>query len=136
MTIKTWLEKSIEGGLKDVDGDYIDEWELEDDTFKYNIKRQAGGSTYNSISIYELFLKPEAWEAVGKVEGWDKEYSLIASQFVPNTNNEGSFLDIHKADEIIPESKYRMLRMIEALCEGSKKGKSVNESIKDYLEGL
>lgn len=60
-------------------------------------------------TAYRIFLTPEAWKAVGKAEGWDDDTAEIEEV--------GS-----------PESRGRMIGMIDALAEG--------KTIEQYLETL
>ncbi len=71
MTIKEFIEAAMEGGYSQVDS--------------LNI-HQSDMNTYRSASvkdlmrnIYRVFLDPEAWKAVGKVQGF---YSNLAPKTV------------------------------------------------------
>lgn len=73
MTIKSFIEKAIEGGWRwrefperpivrvsnEVPG-LVELW--------YDYK--DGGGNYSRIQPESILLEPEAWKAVGKVEGW------------------------------------------------------------------
>lgn len=83
MTIKQFIEKAIGGGW---DNQYHIDYYLEDRD------RQS-----------TLFLKPEVWQAVGKVEGWDMNIKGLR-----------------------PEWQIRMHKMIDFICEG----KSLEDYIK------
>lgn len=133
MTIKQFIEKAIEGGCdigvetlserihelyceqyeKDngvpywTGGDYS---KLREETKEYdrNIARfMLGGSL--------VFLDPEAWKAVGKVEGWGEEpYNHSSNSKVFGTYR--------------PRWEYEMHRMIDALADG--------KTIAEYLATL
>ena len=54
MKTKEFIEKAIEGG--------------------YRHKNQNLSDWRNDYNFFEIILEPKAWEAVGKVEGWEKTY--------------------------------------------------------------
>ena len=93
MTIKEFIEKAIEGG--------------------YDIKRALvvnKDDEYNPISMQssdKMFLDPKAWEAVGKVEGWNK---------------------YDEKEYFAPEYRNKMHQMIDHLVEGG--------TIESYIETL
>lgn len=91
----------------------------------------------DSFRKEQVFLDPLAWQAVGKVEGWDRLFCM--SSFGTNgeidTDNAGSYdydgisADDHSLPvEPTPEWLFRMHRMIDALAEG--------KTIEQYLENL
>lgn len=104
MTIQDFITKAIEGW-----------WEPEDPTMlMQNIKFLPTGMRFyltghERAGIYyayaEVFLDPEAWKAVGKVEGWQ----------------EPDFYDTKPTKAYLA----RMHRMIDALAEG--------KSVEDFL---
>lgn len=99
MTIQQFIEKAVEGGWKPsnphlakVDAAWI--------------------AAHYSMGNAEMFLDPEAWKAVGKVEGWETsgwKRTAMAELF------EFAWL-------------YNMHRMLDVLAEG--------RSVKQYLETL
>lgn len=95
MTIKSFIEKAIEGGY----------WEYPpalDDLLDGN--------------FHKVLLDPEAWKAVGKVEGWKGETSFWGCL---SCDDEALWM---------PTWKYKWHRMIDALAGG--------ETIEQYLETL
>ena len=54
MTIPEFIQVAIEGGFE---YDPVLGW----------------GNGNNPECVYEMILNPKAWEAVGKVKGWEKE---------------------------------------------------------------
>lgn len=120
MTPQQFIETAIEGGyepfktckMKDLDCKIIDF-----QTFACNIKPVNGAQAIGicSINIYRIFLDPKAWQAVGKVKGWDWE---------GNTTK-------HSDIQLPPGTeawKYRMYRMISVLIEG--------QTLEEYLATL
>lgn len=102
MTEKTFIEKAIEGNWYPCERG-------SDVSYGYNKKYRLWEFSVNDVlkvrmSIHEILLRPDAWRAVGKVEGWGK----------------GSL------DEWSKGYKYRMHSMIDALCEG----KTINQFLK------
>ena len=66
MEIKTFIEKAIEGGCESIT-DGLDDIHITDSGVYW------GGEQYKTIE--EVLIDPKAWEAVGKVEGWNgREY--------------------------------------------------------------
>ena len=110
MTIKDFIQKAIEGG-----------WENK--LFWFKVKESEDSpveivdTSMNNIN--SILLDPLAWQAVGKVEGWEKkhyrgcEYKL-RGQCTPICSEDSWTLYIHE--------------MIDALCEG--------KTIEQYLETL
>lgn len=83
MTIKQFIERAIEGGWnpkgilthpdhrfwwwhKDLDGHEGLSW-----AFNHPIENSTSG-----MSIEEILIDPEAWKAVGKVEGWKSPHNI------------------------------------------------------------
>ena len=93
MEKKEFIENAIEGG--------------------YDIKRALvvnKDDEYNPISMQssdKMFLDPKAWEAVGKVEGWNK---------------------YDEKEYFAPEYRNKMHQMIDHLVEGG--------TIESYIETL
>lgn len=56
MTIQQFIEKAIEGGWK-----------------PDNAERESYSGTHKYLFVAGVMLDPLAWQAVGKVEGWDKK---------------------------------------------------------------
>lgn len=127
MKIKQFIEKAIEGG-----------WEQ---------PLNKSVEDYTKSDIAKTFLDPKAWEAVGKVEGWKKEVCFWCGSkesrggmtvSTPDSppegwqTCEGCGIDWMEKAEFgidgnhIPEWKYIMHQMIDALCEG----KTIEEFIK------
>lgn len=111
MTTKEFIEKAIKGGweyrgIKEDNFLKVEDGSLDEDIFLF--------SKYNHylIPISRILLNPKAWEAVGKVEGWNEE-SKLSSFRLAGWN-----------------STYRakMHQMIDALIEG--------KTIEDYLSTL
>ena len=100
MTIQSFIEKAVAGG-----------W-----TSKvYEAEAEMGLVNYEAV-----LLDPEAWKAVGKVEGWKGK---VISQKIDPSTIEGVY------EEYAVEGWYvRMHRMIDALADG--------KSIEQYLETL
>lgn len=97
MDIKEFIEKAIEGGWRPLAQQNHD-W------------RDSEG-TFHATHIDSVFLNPIAWQAVGKVEGWNVE------------------VDKYDDPELIGKSYLsRMHDMIDALDDG--------KTIKQYLETL
>jgi transcription elongation factor Elf1 len=95
MTIKEFIEKAIEGGWK---------WNHKCDT----------------PNCDDIYLDPKAWQAVEKLEGWDKVTSAVCPCC-------GTCNDMHPPKLWHDVSSFHMHRMIDALCEG----KSIEEFLKD-----
>jgi len=97
MTIQQFIEKAIEGGWKNTspEGSWDD--------------------------IYYILLQPDAWKAVGEVEGWGTDLWVGSMSRLT-----GAGLDTHKWE--IPDWQYPMHRMVDALAEG--------KTIEQYLETL
>lgn len=81
MTIQQFIEKAIEGGY---------------DGYPKPFCVECGN--YQTIKGGDLFLDPKAWQAVGKVEGWNK--------------------NIHSGTGHFQDYKWYMHRLIDHLCEG------------------
>ena len=88
MTIKQFIEKAIEGG------------------WKSEVLWGTAKQYVSDRNLPTMFLDPEAWKAVAKVEGW----------------NVGWY------GKNVPSWHYAMLKLIDALAEG--------KTIEQYLETL
>jgi hypothetical protein len=103
MTIKEFIEKAIEGEWKpfktiEVVGDGF--WDKVDfQTFGYSHPSNAD-KVIASINMYRLILDPEAWKAVGKVEGWGTEPSGSIYQ-----GEEKWFRHMHRMIDALAEGK-------------------------------
>lgn len=115
MTIQQFIEKAIKGGWKaertDIllkDGEHI---KVENGLYF----RNGGGNNY---VVAEILLDPEAWKAVGKVEG-------IACDGTENTH-----WHVPRCSGALQDNwgRSRMREMVEALCNG--------KTIEQYLETL
>lgn len=68
MEPKQFIEKAIEGGW-----DYVSSPSL---LRIENLKKDIDRISKESYSLSQIFLDPKAWEAVGKVEGWNRKAKL------------------------------------------------------------
>ena len=102
MKIKEFIEKAIEGGWTN----WVPKQSFEVPNWE------------NKPWVADVFLDPEAWEAVGKVEGWKDREEL-------------GFIDRDKTMVgIDPRVEWveKMHSMIDALIEG--------KSLEDYIKSL
>lgn len=115
MTEKQFITKAIEGGYRSKG--YCSDWKK---PIVISVTRTRvciyNGLRKNYWSLHEIFLSKEAWQAVGKVEGWDKKIELCIHEHA------------ECADDTRPEWLDKMHSMIDALAEG--------KSIKEYLKTL
>jgi len=100
MEIKTFIEKAIEGG------------------WVYRGPDTVLQKSHATLNPSWILLQPEAWKAVGKVEGW---YCDVHK----NSDEPGSWG--HSKEECA-DWKNRMHRMIDALAEG--------KTIKEFIATL
>jgi hypothetical protein len=110
MTPKQFIEKAIEGGwkYKGLDSKY--------DDFSESVEVYDPLTGLNDyVSLLPIIVDPLAWQAVGKVEGWE----------LADAKETKDFGDI-KVNGF--EWYVQMHRMIDALCEG--------KSIEQFLETL
>lgn len=98
MEIKEFIEKAIAGRYNE---------SIED------IEKEIDLNVWTQDEISAIFLDPKAWQAVGKIEGWDEESFYRTA---PDIEVYGS------------EAKFKMHGMIDALCDG--------KSIEDYIKTL
>lgn len=98
MTIQQFIEKAIEGG------------------WRPKPEHESNSMIFGPQLTNALFLDPEAWKAVGKVEGWPK----LANQLEEN--------EVEFQDGVMLASTFYMHRMIDALAEG--------KSVEEYLATL
>lgn len=71
MTIQEFIEAAIEGGWG---GNWKKKPIIEILENKCVGFHYAGSFDGIQMSIYDIFLQPKAWQAVGKVKGWDHSY--------------------------------------------------------------
>lgn len=107
MTIQEFIKKAIEGSWKP-------ETHREVIEFNPNNRNGARSSVRASYTHFEVLLDPLAWQAVGKVEGWDE-----------GKRKEELY---KKAPQLQWMWQFMMHRMIDALIEG--------KSIEEFLETL
>lgn len=115
MTIKQFIEKSVEGG-------WIPQRPYLVLQFEKGAKLYAD-TVLAQMLIQEIVLDPLAWQAVGKVEGWAKcVCSCGNKEFKLFQRVESHCMECTKCDEVInrknPEWKFQMHRMIDALADG------------------
>lgn len=107
MTIQQFIETAIEGGwtnYKDYENNSIaDKKDL--DSYKEVIIRSY------LMRHCEVFLNPKAWEAVGKVKGW--EHLKMAMYDITQEDDRWGYKVTEK-----PLWKWHMQKMIQVLCEG------------------
>ena len=120
MTVKQFIEKAIEGGWFHPDWTRTDdflkkvEWRVDDGDFETRTEFSDGWNTLFRMS--DAFLDPEAWKAVGKVEGWPPDgWDFLEPKMTLGQWGEQNW-------------RGRMRGMIEALIEG--------KTIEQYLETL
>lgn len=135
MTIKQFIKKAIEGGWKDLGLSFGDKKDLRiyfDPAMalvEVSFKDEREVTFKRSIS--GLFLDPKAWQAVGKVEGWDEDVSKRDEEDFESVRRYST--DIHyfshgTSHAYNEEWRYKMHQMIDALAEG--------KSIEDYIATL
>ena len=102
MTIQTFISKAIEGG-----------WDGHCVMVNGSIHPATGNKASCHISsrpadtIPGMLLDPKAWEAVGKVEGWDEDHVFKFFKFYDN-----------EKEQTIPSWQYYMLKLVDHLCAG------------------
>jgi len=115
MTIKTFIEKAISGGFADgVNLLLVMEQEIAE-----------GFPKRAELLSRTIFLKPKAWQAVGKVERWC-EHDGSYHGFVGDGQNSRRLCKKNGGKGTPICSRTRMHAMIDALAEGS----SLEEFIK------
>lgn len=80
--------------------------------------KDANGSEY-TIAIETMLLKPDVWQAVGKVRGWKNEPCKS-----PSWMHEGNIADYEKCEEY----RYHWHLLLDALAEG--------KTIEEYLQSI
>ena len=105
MTPEQFVEKAIEGGWK----------EFLDFSFLYNIGNTVTleyGKTKETVEklLHEILLDPNAWEAVGKSLGWEKELFELQGN---------SIFDSFEGNEVFKQKYFvEMHQMIDHLIDG------------------
>lgn len=122
MTIKEFIEKAIEGGWFPVGKGFNTSysWHAEDDYHTWVFDFDVDDVERARMDRAEILLDPKAWQAVGKVEGWE----VYVDKFGSLNAGEESKRDI--LSKMQRSWHYKMHQMIDALAEG----KSLEESIK------
>ncbi len=135
MTPKEFIEKAIEGGLKEYKGCKFNGIKILSGDLIDLVNSYEGGRSTHTISIQELLLYPKTWRAVGKAMGWKRKFAVSSFGTTGGLSLEhngyvydGVGEDDQSRDEIIFEWHYRWLKMIDALAEG--------KSITSYLKTL
>lgn len=108
MNIKTFIEKAIEGGWKkEMPIKCIDHLSKDEKKVYFEL---VGYFHAYGIPVAEILLDPLAWQAVGKVEGWDKDTPHdVLNIYDGSISGQWTFED---------EVKRHMHRFIDALCDG------------------
>lgn len=104
MTTTQFIEKAIEGGMKENLN-----WKFVSANIYWVVWKNGNGDD-TTIAFEKYILDPLAWQAVGKVEGWNKHDNARVEY------------------NATYHWKYCMHRMIDALAEG--------KSIEEYLKTL
>lgn len=97
--IQDFLMKAVQGGWKPKDNLVVDK--------------------HNENTFAQLVLDPAAWQAVGKVEGWEP---------IGYADTEYTFFDTTNRIKNVEEWYVKMHRMIDALAEG--------KTIEQFLQDL
>lgn len=127
MTIKQFIEKAIEGGWKHK---------------HYDVKRTLDSKVFSKDVIadiiehykLEILFDPRAWEAVGKVEGWESYWCVYCNQQFSSKEEAVDTLSTNdrcnhqELEDEAPKYKNAMHAMIDALCEG--------KSLEEYIATL
>lgn len=119
MTIKQFIEKARQGGWSEALSPRSRELD------RKALERDRRGTDYRPYEV--VLLDPEAWKAVGKVEGWKMRCYICKG-----TQEDGHVPICSKIgwSEVADKDHWRdrMHRMIDALAEG--------KTIEQYLETL
>ena len=113
MTFNQYLERAIEGGYTNPFP-----W-IENVLFMRH--RGMGKKTEEEFLMRYVLMDVKSWEAVGKVEGWNKVYEDLYTEGYKRTEKDF-------AKEIRLQAGNKMHQMIDALIEGG--------SIESYLKTL
>lgn len=121
MTIQQFIEIALEGEwAKDLGIEYTENYGL-----IQKLKNRSGAG-FTLLDQTIIFLNPEAWKAVGKVKGWEKEVELEyedleltmgGSKFLGGIL-QYSYHEGGAATFTIEEWKLNMLKMIIFLIDG------------------
>ena len=99
MTTQQFIEKAIEGGWT---------WYGSADFKPYDERQwlfhRSTRYCVEVVSTEQIILDPEAWKAVGKVEGWKEKVEELHGAF----------------PRVAEEWRWNMHRMIDALVEGKR----------------
>ena len=137
MTEKQFIEKVIEGGWKPehfkVENIKVDGISQDGKTVMLSDGIEDG--LWTEIPIVEILLSKEAWQAVGKVEGWQKGH-LVTYKLTAKRITRVGGTDFDRKEKIIsrlykprsPVWKKKMHSMIDAIAD--------DKSIKEYLKTL
>jgi len=114
MTIKQFIEKAIEGGIKFG----LEHWELD---------YYDGEQCDYELCIEKIVLDPKAWQAVGKVEGkkWKGHWCKKCKEYI---HFHGSVCEEFHPDQTIGQGAAQMHAMIDHLIQGG--------TIESYFETL
>lgn len=85
MTIKSFIEKAIEGGWNPKPNYYMPWMNTLSDN---GITLSGGEGDQERYSINQIILSPSAWQAVGKVEGWETSKYRACEMKMPFYHNE------------------------------------------------
>lgn len=145
MTISDFIDKAIAGGWNHrIQNATIQRVDADDHRFHVHFWDNEGNqSDMFSYSFHALLLDPLAWQAVGKVEGWSRDFCIGQEVAIKPTDLVGRITSIDPTDvrvqvdgvglqkvprEVVRgrEWKTAMHRMIDALAEG----KTIEEFLK------
>jgi hypothetical protein len=119
MTIQNFIEKAIEGGWKPSEAHSSDVTVLRDGIVFTDLDKGV-----LSMALEQVFLDPEAWKAVGRVQGWDVEVNKTGE-----THDDYLLMDDHSwVSSGRKKWHHKMHAMIDALAEG--------KSIEDFINTL
>lgn len=122
MKIQQFIEKAIEGGYGG-HTQYRDKMDKE--AWPKQVKIIARGMLKE---LHKILLDPEAWKAVGKVEGWEaKQHPYWRISLYPEYDGIEKQHPLH-VEKRLHVWEARMYGMIDALVEGV--------SVEQYLETL
>lgn len=137
MTIKRFIEAAIEGGyfIPPLFGGKGSQ-KVEGNTIVTTHKKHDGWESWSNeklsdVNIYKVLLDPLAWQAVGKVEGWENFRCKRCGKeredrsFNEHCGDWGYYAGSSAWEETW---RYQMHRMIDALAEG--------KTISEFLESL
>ena len=120
------MEKATEKAIK---AGYLKEGHPEIITQYGEFKRIETWAGDNEFSKYEILLDPEFWQALGKAEGWGREFNVSSCGILEDGSFDLIYEDDFSVPKVIPEWKYRWHRFIDHIAEG----KSVDNFFKELL---